>query len=639
MTRLRSFGFTAPDPAAAAQQVAIIAALYARRDDLVTELVGDEGTVLYIDTQSDGWPPAWCLIRSGTDRYFIVMAGTTVDGPSHWIYNAWGTLARPLWIDKDGGIQWAWRSVWDNIIRPKVEEVIPIADMDLLYISGHSYGGGVAQIAGWDAAKTLDEDSVFVMSFAAPKAFQGGFDGQFPEHMFRIRSWEDIIPYLPPDRKYTLLTTFVAPYIFGVNVMKWQHYGADWWLSPDGVIGTGGYTPDPLPEFVTVGPVGEHYIRNYFGRLLAHYERQGGPPEMVQALSIAHTAITDPRGEPTIRDLPNIFWDRDRVPVPFPFVQLPLDPEPVGGRTVPIIYPTPVSDEDVFSVNLIFGSAETGWSENYFLRCASGADKFLVAKAWASKYLVERRKGMSSSAKCISARVGPVLTKGPTELLGDGDIGIGFGGVPGHASSAQLAWQVDLYDVTRWFKSRHPLRGFTDDWYRDTMKDGFKGKSFLPALTTYFDLLKPILTEDVSSLAGGTAHVVVRALNPDPNSWTKVKTTGFGMSGDGFLTATTAEELLSTTWDTGQVVFLNHRRVKGVKGINGEHVISKIVVSSGVSNVTFATKVLAVPQMMATFAGEMRKRPYAYYLATMMLQSRATSRDTGRPFAGFHGGQ
>lgn len=274
MTILSDFGTSEWDRTAAAQQLAVVRCLWSDRQDLVGQLIGGEGSILRWRPDRDSWPPAWCLLRSGAQRYFIALAGTSNVG--HAAGHVWGSFGRPY--SPGVVVNGQWLDVWRAILAD-IGNAIPVTDPACrVYCSGFSYGGAVAQLASLDYAQTIGPERVQMLNFAAPKVLTEGYAGPLPRPCWRVRSSLDIVPSQPPS----FSTWFMAPAAltdpaqFLSRVMGWQHYGTDCWLNAIGGSNPDQPPPVTLPPGVSVGEFAEHSSLNYASRLRAWRVRGGG---------------------------------------------------------------------------------------------------------------------------------------------------------------------------------------------------------------------------------------------------------------------------------------------------------------------------------------------------------------------------
>lgn len=197
----------------AAEQAALLGALYERGPDFVLEIVrvkaGEAGIIAARTPMEPGdfrpaSAPAWvCFVHDG--QYWLVVAGTRTTG--QWIANVTGALViAPKMGDQPGAYNSYWAAMSEAIyseIGPRMVGNLP------LNCSGHSLGGVVA----WGVAcisKQRSERTSRVVTFGSPRQERGSYGGAPPDCQHDVQTFADIVTYLPPN-------TLPLP------VPKWAH--------------------------------------------------------------------------------------------------------------------------------------------------------------------------------------------------------------------------------------------------------------------------------------------------------------------------------------------------------------------------------------------------------------------------------
>lgn len=633
MAPLEDFGFVDAEPVAAAQQLAIIAALYQDRRDLIETLLGTDGAVLHYHHEDDSWPTSFCVLRSGPGRYFVVSSGTV--NVAHWSLNVWGTVVTaPTWLQGDGA-HMGFLRVYQWYIRPAMDAALSGQTIDHLYFAGHSLGGAVAHIGARDWCQVLPPTSVSVCTFGQPKTFIGGATGTFPNKVFRWRSWQDAVPYLPPERKYAAAASLFAPVAWASLVSKWQHLGPDIWLAPDGTFPIGGITPEPLPADVRTGPLAEHQTGNYLGRLRAWYDANGTPPVMGVALAITAAALAGPDAQPVIPELPHTVIGFAGEAVPFPFYYGVPDPD--TDRRLPMAqpYPTPITSGRNMKLNVFFNTKDAGWSETWLLNHNNTGDPYEACEQWMERYMLERKKMLSQFASADFSRVSDIAISQDSETEAKPARNLGPGLVTAIANSPNDGWQCTLTDITRTVRAQHPFRGFANVDLVPVQENGVFNATVPVRVNAFRLFLNGFLTVSTPFGANGSVTPVVRTLAKDPALISEEIISEWGVDGAGRLTVTVVGEFAEP--NQGDVVSLSHKRIQCVHGFNGRHTVASRVIGIGNTVFTFTTIPRCPWQALAGVGGVMRIRPYIYIPIKFVHFNRATYRQAGRPFAGSHG--
>jgi Lipase (class 3) len=108
-----------------------------------------------------------------------------------------------------------------------------------VYITGHSKGGGMAPIAAYLMQQGSNIPVKQVVTFAAPKSgdggFQTGYQSVFKNHI-RYENYGDLVPLLPPADEFIGLLAKAVAYIpdIGLDLSKLVSEAAGWNYTPVG---------------------------------------------------------------------------------------------------------------------------------------------------------------------------------------------------------------------------------------------------------------------------------------------------------------------------------------------------------------------------------------------------------------------
>ena len=129
-----------------------------------------------------------------------------------------------------------------NMILPQVVSAVsslkPSAT-NPVYITGHSKGGGMAPIAAYLMRQGAGIPVKQVMTFAAPKSgdqgFQTGYESVFKNHI-RYENYGDLVPLLPPPDEFISLLAKAVAFIpdIGTELAKLITEAAGWDYRPVG---------------------------------------------------------------------------------------------------------------------------------------------------------------------------------------------------------------------------------------------------------------------------------------------------------------------------------------------------------------------------------------------------------------------
>lgn len=633
MTRLRSFGTGGPDMEAAAQQLAIIASLYKDRRDAVEQLLGSDGEVLIWEFREISWPPSWCLIRCGDGRYFMVIAGTA--SIAHWAVHYAGYRGTPPGI-VGGTVNAGWYYAWYHFMKDLVRaEIDARGDPAELHYSGHSYGSALANIAAVEDRGHYPGAKVQVITFAQPKTYLGGQAARMPEDLYRLRSYNDAVPYTPPERKYAWIGTFTPLVSWANAILKWQHYGDDYWIAPNGELGTGHTAPDPLPPGVSVGFVSEHYTLNYWGRLNAWYHAHSGGEDMREALLMAHQIITGEEQQELAGNLPSHVIGPTGVPVPIPFYPGYPDDDELEEMAMAQPFPTPLAGGRLMRLTMFFNAKDAGWDEGFQFHYAGSGDPYEAVKSWAALYIPERLKVMDVSSSMDYLRISDEAIRGDSYPLVKPDLGMGPGKRTGGGGSPNNGWQLTLMDETRTVRALRPTRGYPEALLPEVMAFGVHVRPQSSAMNTFLTKVRALLTKaaPVGFDANLTPCIPSRAKNPaTTTTWT---ITEFGVDTTGRLQVTLAPS--ANPIDQGEVLYVTHKRTLGVTGVNGAHTVVAGDFSGPLPVITFASRPPVDITELAGQTGTLARRGIDLVVIKHVDILRASYRQTGRPTAGSRG--
>ena len=302
---LASFGTDAPSATAMAQQMALHRMLYFDAETRAKNLVGDHGTLLRWRKNDSTWPPAYTLLKSGAGRYFLAIAGTT--RYDQGVHQAGPTTARYRYRGMSTQVAMIWQRAF-QVIWDELKDIPELSEPGATYhISGHSYGGAVAQLLANEMADRVGKDRVQLMTFGQPSPLTEGYNGPEPEVFWRLNSPEDPVRNFP-------LTDFgllaVDPHDSGTWLWSqdnWQHRGTAKILWASGDMEGGNDDVRPLPPNVELGLRSEHGTANYLGRIREYNLKHDMSDVAAEAIErgLATPDLPDPPGEKIALTLPD----------------------------------------------------------------------------------------------------------------------------------------------------------------------------------------------------------------------------------------------------------------------------------------------------------------------------------------------
>lgn len=279
--RLDSFGTSVAFlPAAAAQQALLTQCVYADRRDLVEQLLGDDGQVLdWHRSGSFSWPPDWAVIKSGGERYFVVIAGST--NPRQHAGHIVGSVVQPFdsppySLNLGGGVNYPWYWAALEVASAVKQHLPPTGAAYSVFWSGHSYGAALAQInADLMARNIVLPIFVQCLTFGSPKVWTAGLTvSPRLEVWHTIQSAGDLVTASPPAVELVFMAPpnqpfdWRKPWWYRVS-LSWRHYGTVHVLQPDGGTDSSAADPSPLPPYVAGSAWLYHSMPNYYGRVTA----------------------------------------------------------------------------------------------------------------------------------------------------------------------------------------------------------------------------------------------------------------------------------------------------------------------------------------------------------------------------------
>lgn len=273
---------------AAAQGLIIVRALYENRQDYVDAMLAQDGEVVI--WQNNGgwltpWPPSYCVIKSGTGRYFMYWAGTTSlnQAGSH----IWGSVILPNFVGvfplrRAGNAQtnWPWLAVADKQMGEILIRLGPVPSNSTYHLFGHSYGGAVASLCG-EYLKYLNKPNVQLMTVGCPKVWSKGLLLGYPDVHYRLESEHDLVCSTPAPGDYTgFILGIVGDQVLNLAAKAafagWGDVGDAVLLTADGSGVKGSPDPIPRPMWVHNQFYDCHFTENYMGRIIQSWKVQVG---------------------------------------------------------------------------------------------------------------------------------------------------------------------------------------------------------------------------------------------------------------------------------------------------------------------------------------------------------------------------
>lgn len=207
--------------------------LQVRAAELLNGIQGGVISVWAVDAAS--LPPSWAVIVDG-DSVCFVIAGTT--NLNQMFFQAAGATGDVYHNDPTINVGRFWSNAY-SVLSASFRASIPTGTRTVR-ISGHSYGGAVAQLFAFDLAKTPGSvQRIELLTFGQPQPLTQGFTGTLPGVYHRVAHELDPVAFLPPyGFDVESLNPFNQRYWSG-EPMRWWRYGTGAQLSDAGTV-----TPD-----------------------------------------------------------------------------------------------------------------------------------------------------------------------------------------------------------------------------------------------------------------------------------------------------------------------------------------------------------------------------------------------------------
>lgn len=361
---LVGFGGETPNPTALAQQAALVSCLYMSDKSGAQSLLGGDGEILKWTFRPNSWPPSWAAIRSGADRYFVIVAGTSNTSQAIAQGGTWNGAEPFQGQGCEIGIFWnrAWLAMIDE-----VQAVVPFPNAPVrCYFSGHSLGGAVAQLAALHWCQRGDPGRVELLTIGGVKCLTAGYTGPQPRVNLGVSSLQDPIPAIPTSALGSIFVNAVLPASWIGSQLAWTAYTRPVPLAVDGSYATTPANTLTPERGVAIGPIQEHGMANYLGRARLAVIRAGSDPDGLHAVDVGFAALAGPVAQAEVQyvtpDVLNFPGDVTlgmllalSDPRPAPFL-------PRGGKMA------------LFKVSWIFtNAAEDTWTENYWWQGESAA--------------------------------------------------------------------------------------------------------------------------------------------------------------------------------------------------------------------------------------------------------------------------
>lgn len=624
---LRSFGNANCDVWAAVEQLALVACVYSDDRPHAAEIVGQGGEILAWVHRPDTWPPSYALIRSGAGRYFLVVAGTTNAG--QWAGHLQGTFG-VLYRDGPAVVNGQWLAVWQQL-RQDIAPLLP-ADPSTytLHLSGHSYGGAVAHLGGIEWARDHGPDAAQVLTFGQPKVLTAGYTGPAPSAVWRVRSLQDAVGYIPTGSGLTWVLE-LASFLWRQQTHPWTHYGPDVWLSADGTFNAVVYpAPSPLPVGVSTGPVGEHGLLNYWGRLRAHYlASPGNPPDVAETLRITIDVIDGAHSQPV-------------VPLP---MTVHLDPAGVvaipagnalslaffaGNGAFTMSYPLPVDGGDIVKTTSFFVSKKQGWSESLLWWVTGTDDPLAACEHVAQMYHGHRKKILSDTVAIEGCRISVEGVAGDSILDEAPSLHMGPGEVSGQPANAQECWLFKVQDASGFVRDSKPVRGLPQEFVNVASSGSTRVESIPQPISKFRANLVKLLTTNWTVQNGAQVRAVLKSYNRDPvdNPIYTVKAWVDGPQGVLQLILNGPAPDLT---DNSPIKHW-HDKAKCASGVSGDYRIIASELAGGDTVITLNKRPRCPLMQSALFNGRVQKVETIYVPITEVYGGHISSHKVGAPF-------
>jgi len=129
-----------------------------------------------------------------------------------------------------GGFLTAFSPAWNTIARMLETHG---ADQKNLWITGHSLGGALAQVAGHIAFADRGWQASGVYTYGAPRIGDKAFAAQYAAPVYRFENKNDLISHLPPTPEMMEVLRRIPP----LRDFVTDHLGTDFWTTRFRAIG------------------------------------------------------------------------------------------------------------------------------------------------------------------------------------------------------------------------------------------------------------------------------------------------------------------------------------------------------------------------------------------------------------------
>ena len=460
-SQLLPFGTDSMDPAAAAQQLALCQCTYSDDVDAIRPMLAPDGVILNAVVNHDTWPPNHVLIKVADGDYVLCMSGTTALY-SQGLWHIWGSYVPGT----EGGayIHGQWQQAYEDMYALLLTYTGEPSSLRLR-VSGHSYGGAIAQLIAERAKSDHPAWNVQCITYGAPRARGRGYTGPALDAYWRVEATGDLVPSLPPGGTYpTISLRFGPPAIF-LDHFDWMPYGTQAVLYPGGTLDTPSAAPDPPPPGLYTAGVAAHYPADYWARLKLLYETLPADPLYVQALNIMGdllgqgSPLTVPPALPMGIPLPG----GPTVPNPLPFAPF-IGPD--GGFFPGVrAMATPFATPSAFKVIWNYQTADPdGWSESMYLGIPGESVPNLMKPTLAA-YAPTRLAALTSAATLGSVRVSrsDPSGKGISQVyIGNPTVGCGDGTGGAIRSQSNVDYFFRIKDITGRYGAILTFRGLAE---------------------------------------------------------------------------------------------------------------------------------------------------------------------------------
>ena len=180
----------------------------------------DDAEIAWLPTPQQGFASGTDLMNAGyvgetATEIIVAFRGTlplSLGSPDHqqamvdWLNDG---DAVPVAFDASTGLVHkgflaALNTLW-TAMGPAVNAVSAASPLKPIYVTGHSKGGAIANLAALRIKAALPNASVSVVTIAAARsgdaAFQADYDQKIP-HSIRFEYRDDIVPHLPPTNGF-----------------------------------------------------------------------------------------------------------------------------------------------------------------------------------------------------------------------------------------------------------------------------------------------------------------------------------------------------------------------------------------------------------------------------------------------------